>query len=156
MPRLLVTELEADRLAEAYPLIRCLAGVEAGQWTSFAENLLAQGGGILVVRAEDGRVHGVAGYVLSTSLKHGKALRIEALAALELGHTPLVREALQSAADGLARRMDCSVVVYNLDAKGLLNPQSARRRSLERAGLSPESVDFVKRVAGPLSPARPS
>lgn len=156
MPRLIVSELEADCLAEAYPLIRCLAGVEADRWIGFAEDLLARGGGFLVARAEDGRVHGVAGYILSNSLKHGKALRIEVLAAIELGHTPLVREALSSAADSLARKMGCSVVVYNLDAKGLLSTQSARRRSLELAGLSPESIEFVRRVAAPLVPARPA
>lgn len=154
MPNLIVSELEADGLAEAYPLIRCLAGVEADQWVSFAEHLFAQGGGILVARTEDGRAHGVAGYVLNTNLRHGKALRIEALVAIELGHTPLVREALLSAADRLAGQLGCSVVVYNLDAKGLLGPQSTKRRSLEQAGLSPESIDFVRRLASPLSPAR--
>jgi hypothetical protein len=153
MPRLIVSELEADCLSEAYPLIRCLAGVEPGQWTCFAEHLLAQGGGVFVARAEDGSVHGVAGYVVSNSLKHGRALRIEVLAAIELGHTPLVREALHSAVDDLARRMACSVVLYNLDAKGLLSPRSTRRRSLEQAGLSPESIAFVRRLAGTHPPS---
>lgn len=150
MPSLSVSNLGADELAEAYPLIRCLAGVETGQWIKFAEHLLDQGGGVLAARAEDGRIHGVAGYVLGSNLKYGEVLRVEALVALEFGHTPLVRETLSSAIDDLADRLDCPVVVYNLDARGLFSPGSRRRRSLEQLGFSAESVDFVRRVTGPV------
>lgn len=156
MPKLSVCSLERDYLLEAYPLIRCLAGVEAGQWTKFADHLLEQGGGVLVARTEDCRVHGVAGYVLGTTLRHGKVLRVEVLAAIELGGTPVVRDALAAAIDDLARRLECPVVLFNLDAKGLLKPQSGRRRAVQQLGLSADSVDFVRCLGGLTSDASPT
>ncbi|QIK95770.1 hypothetical protein G7076_04175 [Sphingomonas sp. HDW15A] len=150
MPSLSVSNLEAHELSEAYPLIRCLAGVETGQWINFAKHLLEQGGGVLAARAEDRRIHGVAGYVVGSNLRYGEVLRIEALVTLEFSHTPLVRDALSAAIDELADRMGCAVVVYNLDARGLFKPGSKRRRALEQLGLFAESVDFVRRLTGPV------
>lgn len=147
MPRLTISDLEGDCLTEAYPLIRCLAGVEQSRWTSFAE-LLLQEGGILVARVEDDRIYGVAGYTLGSNLKYGKVLRVEVLVAIELGHAPLVRDALSSAIEKRACQMDCSAVVYRFEARGLLSSRSKKRRSLEQAGLSAESLEFVRHVAG--------
>lgn len=144
MPSLEVKELESDRMAEAYPLIRRTARASPDRWAKFGRDLAARGGGVLAAFAEDGRVHGVAAYLPVVSLKHGKALRVEAIAAFELGHASLVRNTLSAALDQLARQKDCVAVMISLDAKGLSSSRSRRRRSWESLGLTAETMEFVR------------
>jgi hypothetical protein len=146
MPSLIVKELESDRMAEAYPLIRRTARVSSDRWTKFGLDLNARGGGVLAAFAEDGRVHGVAAYLPVVSLKHGNALRVDAIAAFELGHVSLVRDALSSALDRKARQRGCEVVMICLEAKGLTSPRSRRRRSWESLGLTAETMEFVRHL----------
>lgn len=146
MPKLLVSNLEPERLAEAYPLIRRLARVPPERWEAFGRQLTSQGGGVLAVLTEDRRVHGVAAYFPMASLKHGRALRVEAVAAFELGHVPLVRNVLSTALDELARTMNCDVVMVSLDANGMCSPRSRRRRGWEALGLAAETIEFVRHV----------
>lgn len=138
-------------MAEAYPLIRRQARVGPERWQEFGRQLSSSGGGVLAVRAEDGRVHGVAAYLPVVSLTHGNALRVEAIAAFELGHASLVRNALSAALDKLARSLRCEVVMVSLDAKGLFSPRSRRRRGWEALGLSAERIDFVRHLDEPLA-----
>ena len=144
MPKLSVNILGPERMAEAYPLIRRLARVGPEKWEAFGRQLADQGGGVLAVRAEDDRVHGVAAYLPVASLKHGQALRVEAIAAFELGHLSIVRNALSAALDKLAREKGCEVVMISLDAKGLTSPRSRRRRSWESLGLTAETIEFSR------------
>lgn len=146
MPRLLVSKLETERMADAYPLIRHLAWVGNAQWEMFARQLADKGGGVLAVEAEDGHVHGVATYLPVTSLKHGKALRVEAIAAFELGHASPVRNLLSAALDELARSEGCAAVMVSLDSKGMLSANSKRRCSWESLGLTAETIEFVRRI----------
>lgn len=146
MPKLLVSKLEAEHMAEAYPLIRRMARVGPERWEAFGRQLADQGGGVLAVRAEDRSVHGVAAYLPVASLKHGNALRVEAIAAFELSHVSLVRNALSAALDDLARKMGCGVVTISLDAKGLSSPRSRKRRGWESLGLSAETIEFIRHL----------
>lgn len=148
MPRLLVSKLEPERMADAYPLIRHLAWVGNAQWEMFARQLADKGGGVLAVEAEDGHIHGVATYLPVTSLRHGKALRVEAIAAFELGHASPVRNLLSAALDELARSEGCSAVMVSLDSKGMLSRHSSRRCSWESLGLTAEMVEFVRCLDG--------
>jgi len=154
MPRLSVSNLEPEGMAEAYPLIRRQAQVGPERWQEFGKQLARRGGGVLAVRAEDQRVHGVAAYLPVASLKHGSALRVEAIAAFELGHVSLVRNALSAALDELARSLGCEVVMVSLDAKGLSNPRSRRRRGWEALGLSAETINFVRHLDMPVAVGR--
>lgn len=142
-------------MAEAYPLIRRTARVAPERWEKFGRELAAQGGGVLAAFAEDGRVHGIAAYLPVISLKHGNALRVEAIAAFELGHVSLVRSALSAALDRLAGEKHCAVVTISLDAKGLFSPRSRRRRGWEALGLIPETIEFVRPLDGRCSSAGP-
>ena len=154
MPKLVVNDLEPERMAEAYPLIRRMARVGPDRWEAFGRHLVSQGGGVLAVRAEDDRVHGVAAYMPVANLKHGQALRVEAIAAFEFGHVSLVRNALSAALDKLARQKGCEVVMISLDAKGLTSPRSRRRRGWESLGLTAEAIEFVRHLDGAcLNPA---
>jgi hypothetical protein len=148
MPKLLVSNLELGRVSEAYPLIRRQSQVAPEQWESFCRKLVEQGGGVLAVQAEDQRVHGVAAYLPVSSLKHGNALRVEAIAAFELGHVSLVRNALSAALDDLARKKGCEVVMVSLDAKGMSGRSSHRRRGWESLGLTAETIEFVRHLNG--------
>jgi len=152
MPRLTACSLEADSMAEAFPLIRRLARVCLDQWQEFGRRLAERGGGIVAVRAEDHMVHGVAAWLPIASLRHGKALRVEAIAAFELGRSAPVRKALANALDSVARNHGCSVVLVGLDARGVGKPQSARE-GWETLGLSPETIEFVRYLADPAAPA---
>jgi hypothetical protein len=146
MPKLLVSNLDMDRVSEAYPLIRRQAQVGPEQWETFCHQLVEQGGGVLAVIAEDQRVHGVAAYLPVSSLRHGSALRVEAIAAFELSHVSLVRNALSSALDELAREKGCGVLMVSLDAKGLSSPHSRRRHGWESLGLAAETIEFVRHL----------
>lgn len=156
MPKLFVSNLEPGQMAEAYPLIRRSARVSPEEWEKFGRKLADQGGGVLAVRAEDRQVHGVAAYLPVASLKHGKALRVEAIAAFELGHVSLVRNALSTALDRLAEEKGCQVVMISLDAKGLSSPRSRRRLGWESLGLTAETIEFVRHLDGakPTEPVR--
>ena len=144
MPRLFVSNLELGRVSEAYPLIRRQAQVGPEQWEAFCRQLVEQGGGVLAVLAEDQRVHGVAAYLPVTSLRHGSALRVEAIAAFELSHISRVRDVLSAALDELARKKGCEVLMVSLDAKGMSSPRSHRRRGWESLGLTAETIEFVR------------
>lgn len=148
MPRLLVSNLELGRVSEAYPLIRRMARVGPEQWEAFCRQLAEQGGGVLAVLAEDHRVHGVAAYLPVASLRHGSALRVEAIAAFELSHVSPVRTALSAALDELARQKGCEALMVSLDAKGLSSPRSRRRRGWESLGLAAETIEFVRHLEG--------
>lgn len=143
---------------EAYPLIRRSARVAAEDWARFGCRLAEQGGGVLSVRAEDGQVHGIAAYLPVANLRHGKALRVEAFAAFELGHLSLVRNRLSSALDSIAREHGCQVVMISIDVKGVSSPRSRRRRGWESLGLAAETIAFVRHVddvrPGPAEPVR--
>jgi hypothetical protein len=151
MPSLFVKELESERMTEAYPLIRRTARVSPDRWIKFGRDLASRGGGVLAAFAEDGRVHGVAAYLPIISLKHGNALRVEAIAAFELGHISLVRDALSSALDRKARQHGCEAVMISLDAKGLSSPRSRRRRNWESLGLTAEAIEFVRHLDGEVA-----
>ena len=148
MPRLFVSNLELGRVSEAFPLIRRTARVGPQRWEAFCRQLAQQGGGVLAVLAEDHRVHGVAAYLPVASLRHGSALRVEAIAAFELSHVSLVRDALSAALDELARQKGCEALMISLDAKGLSSPRSRRRRGWESLGLTAETIEFVRHLNG--------
>ncbi|MCL6740690.1 hypothetical protein LZ518_06030 [Sphingomonas sp. RB56-2] len=148
MPRLLVSNLELERVSEAYPLIRRTARVGPERWEAFCRQLAKQGGGVLAVLAEDRRVHGVAAYLPVASLRHGSALRVEAIAAFELSHVSLVRNVLSGALNELAREKGCEVLMVSLDAKGMSSPRSRRRLGWESLGLTAETIEFVRHLDG--------
>jgi hypothetical protein len=146
MPKLFVSQLKPHQMVEAYPLIRRLARVDSSRWEAFGRLLAKQGGGILAVRAEDQRVHGVATYLPVASLKHGSALRVEAIASFELGQISSVRNALSSALDELAREKRCKVVVICLDAATFARPRFRRWQSWGRLGLTVDTVGLIRHV----------
>lgn len=152
MPSLFATSLDQTSLAEAYPLIRCATKASLTEWEDFAKHLGEQGGGIVAVRAEDGRVHGVAAYMPIASLKHGQVLRVDSIATFEFGHSSPVREALSIALDELAAAQGCNAVLIGIDAAGHLGASQSQARRWEALGLTADTIEFVRTLPGTAKP----
>lgn len=148
MPKVAIHKLEPERMAEAYPLIRHLAWVEPAQWSAFGRHLADQGGGVLAAEVEGRQIYGVAAYLPVANLKHGSALRVEAIAAIEFGLASPIRKTLLAALDEVAKLKGCKVVMVTLDAKRMLSHGSKRRRNWESLGLTAEAIEFVHRFDG--------
>ena len=63
MAHFTVENLQKERLGEAWPVVQT-SGLEANLdwWLTDAARLIDRGGGVLVARAPDGSIHGVATY----------------------------------------------------------------------------------------------
>lgn len=154
MPQLTVSRLDVNRLGEAYPLIRSAAHVSKERWEAFARDLFKDGGGILAVIAEDGRVHGVAAFRQAESLRHEAGLLVEVIATFELSRAARVRQALCTALEEAARERGCRSLIFTMAADGYADPVSRRRTSWEELGLQMETVSFVQPVAQVAEPVR--
>lgn len=146
MPQLTVSPLDVDRLGEAYPLIRSAAPVSKERWEAFARNLIHNGGGIFAVLAEDGKVHGVAAYRPTVSLRHESGLLVEVIASFELSRTASVRQALRTELEEAARGWGCKSLIFTMAAADYADPTSRRRTIWEELGLQIETVTFVQPV----------
>lgn len=149
MPLFTLSRLGADRLGEAYPLIRSAARVSRERWEAFARDLCEHGGGVLAVLAEDGRVHGVAAYRQTGSLRHESGLLVEVIATFELSGAGRARKALCAGLEETARSQGCRSLIFTMAAAGYGDPSSRRRMSWEDLGLEMETVSFVQHLAEP-------
>ncbi|MDT9599893.1 GNAT family N-acetyltransferase [Sphingosinicella rhizophila] len=154
MPQFTLSRLGVDRLGEAYPLIRSAARVSPERWEAFAHDLCEHGGGVLAVLAEDGRVHGVAAYRPTGSLRHESGFLVEVIATFELSGSGCVRKALCAALEETARSQGCRSLIFTMAAAGYGDPSSRRRLSWEDLGLEMETVSFVQQVAEPSGALR--
>jgi hypothetical protein len=154
MPQFTLSRLGVDRLGEAYPLIRSAARVSRERWEAFAGDLCEQGGGVLAVIAEDGRVHGVAAYRRTGSLRHESGLLIEVIATFELSGSGRARKALCAGLEETARSQGCRSLIFTMAASGYGDPSSRRRMSWEDLGLQMETVSFVQQISDPSEALR--
>ncbi|WP_166039014.1 hypothetical protein [Sphingosinicella sp. YJ22] len=145
MPDLSLSRLDEGQLALAYPLIRAAARVSLERWKTFARQLIASGGGILAVGADDGCLHGVASFREVGSLRFERSLQVDILVAFELSRMAPVRRALCAGLEGIAREMGCRSIIFTTAARNA-EPASAGRLSWEELGLKMETVSFVRHV----------
>ena len=119
MPRFTIEQLSGDRFSEAWPVVRAShSHANADWWISEASALAGRGGGILVARAPDGTIHGVATYELVRRTLLGRVLAVDTLIAFELSRRAPARHALCEALGLLASNFDCRSMVLPLPAKG--------------------------------------
>lgn len=144
---LAVETLNADRLAEAYPLIRTATRVSQERWEEFGRDLLDGGGGVLAVTAADTCLHGVAAYRPNRNLRHEQSLEVEVIVAFDLRGDDRVREALCRELDRIAARLRCTAVNFTVAAKSA-EPKSRARSGLERLGLKLDTATFVRELHG--------
>lgn len=149
MPRFTVFPLEADRLGEAYPLIRAAARVTPEQWRTFALELRAAGGGVLAAGTGDGRVYGVATYRICHDLRHEKSLVAEAFASFELSGGDRVRQTLCAALANLAATLGCHSLILTLAPSRDEAAVSRRRARWQELGLALDTMNFVQVVGSP-------
>jgi len=145
MPDLSLSRLDEGQLALAFPLIRSAARVSLDRWKTFARQLIASGGGILAVEADDGCLHGVAAFRQVGSLRFERSLQVEILVAFELSRMAPVRRTLCAGLEEIAREMGCRSIVFTTAARNA-EPASAGRLSWEELGLKMETVSFVRHV----------
>lgn len=106
-----VIKLAQERLDEAYPLIRAATHIGQRRWHAYARLLAKRGGGILAVASPENRIHGVASYRGENTLRHGRALIVDAVAAFEFhSHSP-IRNTLFEALKCEAQRRQCDTLV---------------------------------------------
>ena len=142
-----VRRLEADDLAQAYPLVRTVTRVGIERWEEFGRALIAGGGGILVVGAPDGCIYGAAAFRPALDLRYEKTLDVVLLASFALGSDDPVRERLHATLEQVAADEGCRTINVTVAARICADPDSTCRAALERFGLSLETMSFVQRVA---------
>jgi len=129
MPAFTIEHLEERTLLAAWPILRSAgAGPVSAWWENEARELLSRGGGVLVARAPDGSVHGIATYECVRRPRAGCVIAVDRLLTFELNRKEPVKEALCSAIYKIAEAFCCSSVAFPLPAKDLL-PNRAMQMS---------------------------
>lgn len=146
MQDLKVQSLSAERLADAYPLIRSATRVSQERWEVFGRELIRNGGGVLAVTAPDGCIHGIAAFRPGLTLRHEQSLDVEVIVAFELQGDDRVRDQLCKTLERVAARHRCRTVNFTLAARRYGEPLSPARAALERLGMRLETVNFVREL----------
>ena len=146
MPELRICRLNERQLTQAYPLIRSTAQVSRERWEAFGRGLIADGGGILAVRARGGCIHGLAAFRRLGSLRHDLSLQVEIMVAFELSRLAPVRKALYAALEKIARGMSCHSIAFVMTARDYIDPTPASLANWEEQGLKMETVGLVRRI----------
>jgi hypothetical protein len=122
MQRFAIDHLSPDQLREAWPIVRMSDSLaNCDWWMSEAAQLIDRGGGILVARASDGHIHGVATYAVARKPLVGRVLTVHTLVTFELRRRAPARRALHEALELLASAFDCRSIVLPLPSKGHLH-----------------------------------
>ncbi|HEY6048082.1 MAG TPA: hypothetical protein VIV07_03450 [Sphingomicrobium sp.] len=118
MPHFMIQALKAGELGEAWPLVRssgCYANVD--WWVTSAEEIIRRGGGVLAARAKDGRIHGVATFMVPGDITTDGVLTIPTLITFELSRGAPARSALLRALERTATKFGCTHLILPLTGK---------------------------------------
>lgn len=143
MSQFTVCPLEADRIREAYLLVRSAAAVSEESWVAFARAQSEQGAGVLAVLAEDDHVHGIATYRALDTLRYKRCLFVEVIVTFELMPGAPVRKALCAALDAVARNLGCLSLIFTVKTT---EPGDAisRKTAWKKLGFKAETIGFVR------------
>lgn len=121
MPAFTIEHLDQGKLLDAWPLLRS-AGTEPlpDWWENEARALMERGGGVLIARAPDGLVHGVATYECVHRARAGSVLKVERFVTFELKREEPVKQALGGALHMIASAFCCSAIALPLPRKPCL------------------------------------
>ncbi|MEO8453690.1 MAG: hypothetical protein ABI454_00885 [Sphingomicrobium sp.] len=127
MPHFTVEHLREDQLAEARAFVQITGGDSLPEWwETEAVELIGRGGGVLVARAGDGSVHGLATYEVVKRPHMARVLAVARLVSFELSRKQPAKQALIHALDPISAAFECSAVAMPLLAKGDLRSSSSR------------------------------
>ena len=139
MARFAIEHLSGDQLLEAWPVVRLAqAHANCDWWMSDAAALIERGGGILVARAPDGNIHGIATYAVARKPLLGRVLAVDTLVSFELSRRAPARHALYEALELLANAFDCRSIVLPLPSKGHVRHRSKTLYGLPDSGPEPD------------------
>lgn len=118
MAHFTVENLQKDRLGEAWPVVRT-SGLEANLdwWLTDAAGLIDRGGGVLVARAPNGSIHGVAAYEAVHRPPLAGVLAVEMLITFELNRRAPARRSLCEALEQVAMALNCTGLDFPLSIK---------------------------------------
>lgn len=115
-----VEHLRENELAEAWPLLHAAAVDNVWPWwENEAAALLRRGGGVLVARAGNRAIHGLATYEPVKRPLAGRVLAVDKLITFELSRKLPARHALGKALDLLAIALGCRAVAMPLPVREL-------------------------------------
>lgn len=119
MPAFTIEHLNRRKLHDAWPVLRsACADLLPHWWENEALTLMERGGGVLVARAPDGSVHGVATYQCVRWPRAGSVLAVDRLVTFELNRKEPVKAALCEAIHRIATAFSSTCVALPLSAKG--------------------------------------
>lgn len=148
MPQFTIIDLEADELAQAWPLVRMASPwLDQATWQSSAEELIGHGGGVVAVVAPDGWLHGLATYQPIDKARAGRVLYVETLVTFELIRRAPVRQFLCDCLEWLAPALGCDTIAVSMPAGGTV-PKSWRSADWLGGG-SRTSTPLATRSCGP-------
>lgn len=120
-----IEHLDERKLFEVWPVLHSTGSIlVADWWEDEARQLMNRGGGVLVARAPDGSIHGVATYECVHRPRTGCVLAVGRLATFELNRKQPVKEALCDALNVIAGAFCCSAVAMPLPSKGYLQERT--------------------------------
>jgi hypothetical protein len=118
MQPFIIEHLDDHRLLDAWPLLRSAAAESLPDWwVNEARALTDRGGGVLVARAPNDSVHGIATYECVHRPRAGSVLAVDRLVTIELSRKEPVKEALGGALHMIASAFCCSAIALPLPAK---------------------------------------
>lgn len=156
--RFFARPLAPERVDEAFPVARAaVSGLTLEQWQEFARMALTPSDtptalGILVVENGRGYIQGFCTYRLQYSIRHGTALVVDDLVAVDLIDGAPVAAALIEALEARARSTGCKVLQLHVpDEAASKKAANGLYEYLRRAGHAVDAVRLekaVERVAG--------
>jgi hypothetical protein len=147
----IVKHLSADRVDQAYPLVRSAPGeITLEKWRSYAAIRSAPGGvipdgggGVISVESARGYIHGLFDYRIDIDLRCGRTLVCGNIVALDLLNAKSVLAVLFEAMESLAAQRRCQAVHVSVPEGG-----TVLLSRLEDAGHAVRWVGLCKHLAG--------
>lgn len=130
MAEFTVQALKPNELSEAWPIVRSGPYPNVDWWLSEAADLIRNGGGVLVARAQDGRIYGVASFDAPAHLATERVLNIRLLISFDLSLSSPARDALLRSLRRIAGRLECRHIIAPLVARRTVRPETSIAGSL--------------------------
>lgn len=142
--------LSQDRIAQAFPVVREIAGdLTLEAWSDFARGMVAGEAELdsprgIIVAEHEGYIRGLFSYYVLPDMRHGRALVLGNLSVLQVVARKRLADALLAVAAELARRHGCGAI------HAYVRPQSAWTTAyFENRGHEVEKYVFCQ----PLAPS---
>jgi hypothetical protein len=119
MANFTIERLSPERVSDAWPILQATRAEPLPQWwESEGKDLIQRGGGVLVARAADGSIHGLATYETAERPDAARVLAVETLVTFELSRKQPAKRALCAALELLATELGCSGVGLPILVRG--------------------------------------